>query len=144
MNTAWRTAAAALSIGSLACGETTGLAVSAGFLVVFTFVGVVLKQLSASIDTALPWATMVIGVVLLVLGVAMVAGFEPVVSLPKLERGGRERTGASMFVFGISYAVASISCALPLFTATVVGTFRRSALASSVAVFVAWHPFVVR
>ena len=43
-----------------------------------------------------------------------------------------------MFVFGISYAIASISCALPLFTAAVVGTFRRENLLSSVAVFVAY------
>jgi hypothetical protein len=43
-----------------------------------------------------------------------------------------------MFVFGISYAIASISCALPLFTGAVVGTFRRENLASSVAVFVAY------
>jgi hypothetical protein len=60
------------------------------------------------------------------------------VRLPKLERGGKERSGQSMFVFGISYAIASISCALPLFTNAVAGTFRRENLASSVAVFVAY------
>jgi cytochrome c-type biogenesis protein len=115
-----------------------GLAVSAGFLVVFIAVGIVLAQLSKSIDSVLPWATIVIGAILAVLGVAIAFGFEPVVNLPKLERGGRERTLASMFVFGVSYAVASISCALPLFSTTIIGTFRRADLASSVAVFVAY------
>jgi hypothetical protein len=67
-----------------------------------------------------------------------VRGFEPVVSLPKLNRGGRERTGQSMFVFGVSYAIASISCALPLFTGAVAGTFRRENLVSSLAVVVAY------
>jgi hypothetical protein len=43
-----------------------------------------------------------------------------------------------MFVFGVSYAIASISCALPLFTGTVAGTFRRENLLSSLAVFVAY------
>ena len=66
-----------------------------------------------------------IGVVLVVLGVAMLRGFEPMVNLPKLNRGGRTRDGRSMFVFGISYAIASICCAFPLFAGTVVGAFRR-------------------
>ncbi len=74
----------------------------------------------------------------MVLGLAMLRGFEPVLALPKLERGGRRRSGPSMFVFGISYAVASISCSLPLFTSAVAGTFRRANLVSSLAVFVAY------
>ncbi|HLT16002.1 MAG TPA: cytochrome c biogenesis CcdA family protein [Acidimicrobiales bacterium] len=115
-----------------------GLSVSGGFLVVFSLAGLAIYHLSASIDRWTPWATMVIGAGLVVLGLAMLRGFEPVIPLPKLERGGRERTGASMFVFGISYAVASISCALPVFTSAVAGTFRRENLASSLAVFFAY------
>ena len=115
-----------------------GLSVSAGFLAVFSVVGLAIYHLSASIDRWTPWATIVIGVALVLLGIAMLRGFEPVVSLPKLNRGGRQRSGQSMFVFGISYAIASISCALPLFTGAVAGTFRRENLASSVAVFIAY------
>ena len=115
-----------------------GLSVAAGFLAVFSVVGLAIYHLSASFDRWTPWATMVIGVGLVVLGLAMLRGYEPIVSLPKLERGGRARSGRSMFVFGLSYAVASISCALPLFTNAVAGTFRRENLASSVAVFVAY------
>jgi cytochrome c-type biogenesis protein len=115
-----------------------GLSVSAGFLAVFSAVGLAIYHLSASVDRWTPWATIVIGAVLVVLGIAMLRGFEPVVALPKLNRGGRERSGPSMFVFGVSYAIASISCALPLFTGAVVGTFRRENLLSSLAVFVAY------
>lgn len=115
-----------------------GLAVSAGFLLVFSVVGLAIYHLSASVNEWTPWATIVIGTALVGLGIAMVLGFEPVINLPKLQRGGRSRDGHSMFVFGVSYAIASISCALPLFTAAVVGTFRRENLASSLAVFVAY------
>jgi cytochrome c biogenesis protein CcdA len=115
-----------------------GLAVAAGFLVVFGLAGIAIYQLKASIYEWMPWATIVIGTALVVLGIAMLRGFEPVISLPKMQRGGRTRGGGSMFVFGISYAIASISCALPLFTGAVVGTFRRENLASSAAVFVAY------
>jgi cytochrome c biogenesis protein CcdA len=115
-----------------------GLSVAAGFLVVFGLAGLAIYHLQASIYEWVPWATIVIGIALAVLGVAMLRGFEPVVNLPKMQRGGRTTGGGSRFVFGISYAVASISCALPLFTGAVVGTFRRENLASSVAVFVAY------
>lgn len=115
-----------------------GLSVSAGFLAVFSVVGLAIYHLSASVDRWTPWATIIIGGGLVILGIAMLRGFEPVVALPKLNRGGRERSGESMFVFGVSYAIASISCALPLFTGAVAGTFRRENLLSSLAVFVAY------
>lgn len=114
------------------------LAVSAGFLAVFSLVGLATYHLSASVDEWTPWATIVIGIVLAVLGVAMLRGFEPVVNLPKLDRGGHTRDTRSMFVFGVSYAIASISCAFPLFAATVVGAFRREDALTSIAVFVAY------
>ena len=117
---------------------SVALSVSAGFLVVFSLVGLATYHLSASVDAFTPWATIVIGVVLVVLGVAMFRGFEPMVNLPRLNRGGRTRDGRSMFVFGISYAIASISCAFPLFAGTVVGAFRRDDALTSVAVFVAY------
>lgn len=117
---------------------TVGLSVSAGFLLVFSVVGLAYYHLSASVDEWTPWATIVIGAVLVALGVAMLRGFEPIVNLPKLNRGGRSRDGRSMFVFGISYAIASISCALPVFTGSVAGTFRREDAVSSLAVFVAY------
>ena len=69
-----------------------GLSVSAGFLAVFSLVGLAIYHLSASVDRWTPWATIVIGVGLALLGIAMLRGFEPVVSLPKLNRGGRERS----------------------------------------------------
>ena len=115
-----------------------GLSVAAGFLVVFGLAGLAIYHLQASIYEWVPWATIVIGLALAVLGFAMLRGFEPIVSLPKMQRGGRTTGGGSMFVFGISYAVASISCALPLFTGAVVGTFRRENVVSSAAVFVAY------
>jgi cytochrome c biogenesis protein CcdA len=115
-----------------------GLSVSAGFLTVFSAVGLAIYHLSASVDRWTPWATIVIGAVLVVLGIAVVRGYEPVLALPKLEKGGKRRSGSSMFLFGISYAVASISCSLPLFTSAVAGTFRRENLVSSLAVFVAY------
>jgi hypothetical protein len=43
-----------------------------------------------------------------------------------------------MFVFGISYAVASLSCTIGPFVAVVATTFSRSSVAAGVATFVAY------
>lgn len=115
-----------------------GAAVSTGFLLVFGGLGFAMYHLSSTVYRWTPYATVVIGVAVVGLGIAMVGGFEPSVRLPKLERGGRTRTSGSMVLFGMSYAIASISCALPSFTTAVAGTFRRADLWSSLAVFGAY------
>jgi hypothetical protein len=78
----------------------------------------------------------VVGVAVLVLGIALLSGFELRLALPHLERGGRERTLPSMFVFGVSYAVASLSCTLPVFLSVVAGTFSRTNATSGIAMYV--------
>ncbi len=115
-----------------------GAVVSAGFMVVFGVAGFLVSTFSVSIAEYAPWITIVIGLLLVALGVALLAGWEPVVRLPKIERGTRGRGLGSMFVFGVSYAVASLGCTLPVFIANVVNTFERSNLASGLAVFVAY------
>jgi cytochrome c-type biogenesis protein len=123
---------------SVARSLSVGLSVAAGFLAVFALAGLASAHLSAQIERWAPWATIPIGLGLVVLGIAMVRGFELSVALPRLNKGGRSRTGRSMFVFGISYAVASLSCTLPPFMGVVATTFRRENLVSSVVTFVAF------
>ena len=115
-----------------------GLSVSAGFLAVFSAVGLAIYHLSASVDRWTPWATIVIGAVLVRARHRGAAGVRADARPAEAREGRRRRTGSSMFVFGVSYAVASISCSLPLFTSAVAGTFRRANLVSSLAVFVAY------
>ncbi|MEZ5145370.1 MAG: cytochrome c biogenesis CcdA family protein [Acidimicrobiales bacterium] len=112
--------------------------VSAGFLVVFSVVGLLITQFSLSIEQHLPWVTIVIGAGLLVLGVAMLRGFSFTVSLPKLNKGTESRTLGSMFLFGVSYAIASLSCTIPVFLATLSSTLSRSSFLSALVVFLAY------
>lgn len=102
-------------ITALNRAQIVGLALTLGFLTVFGVLGLVLAGVYSSIQGWLPWLTVVIGLGLAGLGVAMVGGFEPKVRLPKLERGTGSRQVASMYVFGVSYAVASLSCTIGLF-----------------------------
>jgi cytochrome c biogenesis protein CcdA len=113
-----------------------GGVVTLGFVVVFTVIGAVISHLSIAVDDWFPQLTIIVGLAVLALGIALLAGWELRLSLPHLDRGGRDRTLLSMFVFGISYAVASLSCTLPVFLSVVAGTFSRSNTLSGVAMYV--------
>jgi cytochrome c-type biogenesis protein len=115
-----------------------GAVVSAGFLAVFAAVGIVITTFSLQFESILPWVTIGIGIGLLVLGIAMLRGYEPTVALPKLNKGANSRQLSSMFLFGVSYAVASLSCTIGIFLATVSVTFTRTSFWSGVQVFAAY------
>jgi cytochrome c biogenesis protein CcdA len=115
-----------------------GAVVSGGFLALFAVAGAVVTWTSFSVGEWSPWLTVVIGAVLVVLGLGFVAGWQPRVNLPRLDRGGRDRGLWSMFLFGLSYAVASLSCTIGPFTSVVASTFSRESPAAGLATFVAY------
>ena len=110
-------------------------AVTVGFAATFAVVGLVVSRLTNSVYDIAPWFSVVIGIALAAFGVALLAGLDVVVRLPRLERGGRTGDVRSMAVFGVSYAVASIGCELPLFLAAMSGAFGKN-LASGIVYFV--------
>ena len=113
------------------------VAVSAGFVAVFALAGSLVKLSSLPVYEYAPWISVVIGGGLVVLGVAMLAGYEPTVRWLPTPRGGaqRARTLRAMFVFGVSYAIASIGCTLPTFLVAVSGTMERESFVDGVVVF---------
>ena len=115
-----------------------GAVVSLGFVVLFGVAGALISWTSLSIERYASWVTVVIGVVLVVIGIRFVRGWEPRLAVPRLDKGGRDRSLWSMFVFGLSYAIASLSCTIGPFMTAVAGTFRRSNFVSGVAVFAAY------
>lgn len=109
---------------------------TAGFVTVFGLFGAVITKLLDGIEEYLPWATIVIGIGLVGLGVFLLTGRQLVVNIPKLNRGGADGTLASMYLFGVSYAVASLSCTIGPFLAVTSTTFRNESYLSGVMVFV--------
>jgi cytochrome c-type biogenesis protein len=116
----------------------SGLSVSAGFLAVFAGLGIPINAGFSGIYRAMPWFTIVIGAAFVVLGGAMLRGYQLKVALPHLDRGGTTRRYRSMLVFGASYAVASLSCTLPIFLIYVAGTARQSNWLSGFLAFLAY------
>lgn len=117
---------------------TIGVVVSAGFLVVFGLVGAVITLGFRGVIGVIPWAALVVGAGIGLLGLAMVAGFEPTTRLPLPRRGPSGRGYGSVFLFGSSYAVASLSCTLPVFLAVVAGPITTTSFASGILTFLAY------
>ena len=99
-----------------------GLVLTAGFILVFLIFGVLLSSVKSQIDSSLPWVTVIFGFILFGLGVAMLRGFEPKIRIPRFDRGGEATTLPSMFIYGVSFAIASLSCAIGPFITAVAGT----------------------
>lgn len=114
------------------------LAVSLGFVVVFGVVGIALRPISSTVQEYAPWATIVIGIGLVLFGIATTAGFELTARVPKLDRGGGSRGLGSMFLYGVSYAIASLTCTIGIFIANVVNAFSRTDFVSGVSVLLVY------
>ena len=124
---------------ALGRGLLVGGVVSSGFLAVFGLAGVLLTLGVQAVVGALPWAAMVVGVGLTGLGVAMLGGFELRARLPRV--GGDAATAGGLrgaFVFGLSYAVASLSCTLPIFLVVVAGTIPQLGFVAGVLTFLVY------
>lgn len=97
------------------------LAVSAGFMTVFLVIGTITKLATGWFLYKAPWISLAIGIGLTALGVAMLFGYRLPLTTPRLDTGRRDRSVASMYLFGITYAVCSIGCTLGPFLAVVLG-----------------------
>ena len=87
-------------------------------MLVFVVAGVISNFFTSWLDRNAKYATAAIGVGLIVLGAAMLFGYRLPLSTPNVSGAGRDRTVRSMFVYGLAYAVASLSCTIALFAAT--------------------------
>ena len=97
-------------------------ALSAGFMTVFVIVGGISRLFTNWLNQNAKYVGLLIGLALVILGIAMLFGYRLPFSTPKLETGKRDQTIASMYVFGLAYAIASIGCTIGPFSATVLGT----------------------
>jgi cytochrome c-type biogenesis protein len=115
-----------------------GATVTAGFLVVFGLLGILLDGALSWVQQYLPWVTIVLGLVLIGMGIALLRGRSFAIRLPTVGGGTNNRQLTSVFLFGISYALVSLSCTIPLFIAAVAPSFTQANFASGVAAFLAY------
>ena len=128
------------SAGAVGRALLVGAVVSLGFLTVFGIAGALLTAGLRAVVDALPWAATAVGVGVAVLGIAMLGGYQLRWTLPSGGGDGRGPTATlgGAYSFGVSYAVASLSCTLPIFLAVVAGTIPQLGLVSGIATFLVY------
>lgn len=123
-----------------AVGRAVAVAVvlTAGFVTVFGLFGAVVSKVIDDAERHLSWVTIVIGLAMVALGLWLLLGRALTLTLPKLQRGGADGTYASMYLFGVSYALASLSCTIATFLGATSVAFSAGSYLSTVAVFVVY------
>jgi cytochrome c biogenesis protein CcdA len=111
------------------------LSVSIGFAATFAVIWLVIEHLTRDVYEWGPWVSVVIGIALAALGVYLLSGRELRLRLPRLDVGGRTTGVRSMVLYGVSYAVVSIGCTMPLFSVYLTRTADREGFLSGVIWF---------
>ena len=121
-------------------GVKVSLTLSAGFVFVFALVGILTNTVISenSIEERAGYITFPIGIVLILLGLAMIRGYHPNLRIPGLRITNLNRQLPSIFLFGVSYAIVSIGCSAPIFFITVGSSFSRDGVINGVAVFITY------
>jgi cytochrome c biogenesis protein CcdA len=126
----------AVALGRAALGTA---AIAVGFAGTFAVFGLALRPVAGAVQERLPWFTVGLGLMLVVLGGWLLAGRD----LPGVARlAGRgpdvRRSALSMVAFGAAYALASLGCTVGPFLAIVVSSFRAGSPAAGVGLFLAY------
>lgn len=124
--------------GALRSALLVGAVVSAGFLLIFGLAGIVITAGFRTVIDWIPWLALTIGVAVTILGIAMLRGYEMTIGLPKAKRAGKGRGLGNVFGFGVSYAVASLSCTLPVFLTVVATQLTQRSFAGGLLIFLAY------
>jgi cytochrome c biogenesis protein CcdA len=120
----------------------TTAAMALGFLAVFGIFGVLTVSVATAVQRYLPYVTVLIGIVLVGLGIWLLLGRELRVLAPNpLGRSGRwaptTRVG-SMFGYGVSYAIASLSCTIGPFLAVTGASFRAGSVMYGLLIYLVY------
>jgi cytochrome c biogenesis protein CcdA len=119
-------------------GLYIGLLVTAGFVVIFGLAGVVLSIGLRVIVKYMPIAAIVVGLGLIALGFWLLVGKSLPFSVPTLQVDLQARNAKTIFLYGVAYAFASLSCTLPVFLAVVGASLTAAGLEGGAAMFGAY------
>jgi cytochrome c biogenesis protein CcdA len=111
--------------------------VTTGFVLVFVPIGAAVSLGSRAIVRYVPWLGLGVGVVLIGVGAAVLAGRSITAGLHPIQRVAG-RSNRSMVVYGAGYGLASVGCTLPVFLVVVAGAVTAGGLLPGLAVFLAY------
>jgi cytochrome c biogenesis protein CcdA len=120
----------------LATAGLIALAVTAGFIVLFAIVGLLVGAGGQAVTGIFPFVGLAVGILLIGAGVYRLGGGSLYSAAParlsvRLGAGG---TGARGYLlFGVTYGMASLSCTLPIFLAVLGGSLATASLGGTLA-----------
>jgi len=121
-----------------ALAATVGMAL--GFMAVFGSFGALTISAASTVQRYLPYGTVVIGLILIALGGWLLTGRELTALTPR-PLGPRWAPTArlwSMFGYGVSYAIASLSCTVGPFLAVTAAGLRSGSVLTGVSIYLAY------
>ncbi|MCH7901829.1 MAG: cytochrome c biogenesis protein CcdA [Acidobacteria bacterium] len=118
-------------------GLRVGLLVMAAFVATFAVVGALFRLVSSAVVNVMPWAALVVGVLLAIAGLGVLTGKHIAVRSIQL-RFKRDNSARSIVLFGVAYAVASVSCTLPIFLAVTSAATTADSVPQGIVVFAAY------
>lgn len=118
------------------------LVVSSGFVVLFGLVGLLVMMGARILTEVIPFIAVGIGFFLLLLGFWMLAGkhVSPSLFMRISQRmGNPNKSGLrGFFLYGLAYAICSLSCTLPIFLIVVGSAATSGSLAAGFAQFISY------
>lgn len=126
------------SAARIARALLVGGVVIAGFGAVYGIAGLAFASGLRAIVTVVPWLALGIGATLAIVGGLTLAGRWSGFQLPNPLRPREGRGLASVFIFGVAYATATLSCTLAAFLAVI-----GASLAGQVSVVVLYAVYVL-
>ncbi len=115
-----------------------GILVTLGFVIVFVAAGFVLSLSGRLLITVTPWLGVLIGALLIGLGLWSLAGKNLTIVIPVPEWEFRSQSPRGMFLYGVAYALVSLSCTLPVFLSVFAGALAASDWLATGSLFIAF------
>lgn len=117
-------------------GMQVGLLVVVGFVLIFLAAGLLFAGLGTQLVQIVPWLALGIGGALVVFGALTLLGRGPHVAIPNpLAARQADRSTSAIFLYGIGYGIASLSCTLPIFLMIIGSALSASTLAQGIVPF---------
>ena len=105
--------------------------ISIGFLAIFFVIGVISRLFTQWIELNAKYASLAIGIVLVIGGARMLTGWTPKFAVHQIG-GVQTKTFRATVVYGVAYAVASIGCTIGFLTTAVFGSIALHGFVSGV------------
>lgn len=119
-------------------GLAVGGAMTSGFVVVFTGIGVLVSLAGSGLLRYQDIVGVVVAVALAALGAWLAGGRELSVFVPNPVRGRGRRDLMSATVYGVGFGFASLACTLPIFLIVVGAAFVNGSVLGGLALFLAY------